>query len=89
MIEFVRQKAPTLNPTITVDMMEKKSDTEILDRIAAVFRNISGEARKASRAGEEGDDESDKKMEEARANRHKTRKVRVSLNLLTLPLPLN
>ncbi|KAJ7027456.1 hypothetical protein C8F04DRAFT_1267025 [Mycena alexandri] len=75
MVKFTRQKVPTISPAIPRTVMDDKSEEEILERLAAVFRNISAEYRKAPKlqppAFENAPDTDPK-----RTNRHKGRKVR-------------
>ncbi|KAJ7758621.1 hypothetical protein B0H16DRAFT_1820575 [Mycena metata] len=47
MLKFTRQKVPKITPAITDTIMQSKSEEDILARLAAVFRNISAEYRKA------------------------------------------
>jgi hypothetical protein len=90
MIKYMRQKVPTHNPAITIQIMQAKPDDEISDRIERVFRNISTEYRKTKQA-EAAESTSDttnhlilaqKQLDSKQDNRRKGRKNRVRIFVL-------
>jgi hypothetical protein len=90
-IKFMRQKISVQNPMLTVALMTAKSNTEILDRVEVVFKNIAAEFRKKSKAptakSEVGSTtliRLDDEEQRATDNRHKGRKVRVRIHLLVV-----
>ncbi|KAJ7939975.1 hypothetical protein B0H13DRAFT_2300028 [Mycena leptocephala] len=53
MLDYTRQQVPLINPLLTADVMDAKSDDEILERLMAVFKNFAGTARAIAKAGAE------------------------------------
>ncbi|KAJ7030920.1 hypothetical protein C8F04DRAFT_1186384 [Mycena alexandri] len=79
MIKCTRQKVPTITPAISRAAMDDKSEDEILDRLASVFRNVSAEYRKAPKPQpSELTIENTPDADPKRTNRRKGRKVRKS-----------
>ncbi|KAJ7034954.1 hypothetical protein C8F04DRAFT_1346197 [Mycena alexandri] len=82
MVTYMRQKVPSHNPAITKEIMQAKSDQDILDRLEAIFSNVRTEYRKTAKgssgeAKDAGEGEDDGEVVDSKqANRRQGRKVR-------------
>ena len=86
MLTMIRQKAPTVHPSFTRDLLAAKSDEDLFDRMeAAVFKNLRMTYLKKDQEGDpdsDADDEDDEALRKQR-NHHWQRKTRVSNSALT------
>ena len=69
-VKFVRQKAPSYTPAFTEQMMNAKTDADILERIASIFKGWAGAYNKQKRRAEAG-------VAGDPTSRRKGRKIRV------------
>ncbi|KAJ7479157.1 hypothetical protein FB451DRAFT_1451010 [Mycena latifolia] len=49
MVQFVRAKASNLVPALTKQVLDKKTDDDLMDRLEVVFKNIASEYRKTAK----------------------------------------
>jgi hypothetical protein len=79
MLKMIRQKASTVYPAFTKEMLAKKSDDDLLERMDIVFKNLRVVYAKNDRSNLDSD-ASEEENEEYRKqrNRRSQRKARVS-----------
>ncbi|KAJ7016748.1 hypothetical protein C8F04DRAFT_1340616 [Mycena alexandri] len=82
MVRFLRNQTPSLIPALTKEIMAKKADDVLLERLEVLFTNTAAEYRKIARDSDEEDDEEgdngddEGPVDENQLNRRSGRKVR-------------
>jgi hypothetical protein len=73
-VKFIRRKASLYTPAFTEQMMEEKTDADILERMASIFKGWAGAYSKQKRRAAAGSTDDP-------TNRRKGRKIRVRMTL--------